>query len=562
MAWSRPFIARLTLALGLVFVAAAVGAAAPVRPAEAADGADAGERIYRSGSTAPGVPLRASRSDAPPLEGRTVACVNCHRRSGLGAREGRALIPPITGRYLFHPRGARAQGIELPFAEGARGEREPYTDQTLARAIRSGIDSEGRPLNYLMPRYTLGDAEMAALVGYLKHMDRARTPGVSDTVLHFATIVTPDADPDKRRGVIEVLQKFFADRNAAQRAPPPHLLPSAKAGPSKMMIRMSMQWQLHVWELSGPEDTWREQLRHRLSTEPVFAVISGVGGRNWQPVHDFCESAHLPCLFPNVEAPPADADKDYYSIYFSRGVLLEADLIGQGLLAAPGREGRRVLQVWRAGDVGEAGARQLAALLRAAGVGVDERAIAADAPPEAVAEALRAPGGARAAGELVLWLRGGDLAALGSAGDPPGAVYLSGLMGGLERAPLAPRWREAARMAYPVDLPEMRRARVAFASGWFRLRQVPVIAERAQADTYLACGLLSETLRYMVDNFVPDYLVERAEDTLAHRIMTGYYPRLDLASGQRFASKGGYLVRFAAPDGHGKLLADGDWRLP
>jgi len=58
-----------------------------------------------------------------------------------------------------------------------------------------------------------------------------------------------------------------------------------------------------------------------------------------------------------------------------------------------------------------------------------------------------------------------------------------------------------------------------------------------QADTYLACGLLAETLKYMADTFVPDYLIERAEDMIDRRIITGYYPHLTLAQGQRFASK-------------------------
>ena len=65
----------------------------------------------------------------------------------------------------------------------------------------------------------------------------------------------------------------------------------------------------------------------------------------------------------------------------------------------------------------------------------------------------------------------------------------------------------------------------------------------------------------MVDTFVPDYLVERIEAMLEHRIITGYYPRLALAPGQRFASKGGYIVHFSEPTGT-KLVADGDWVVP
>ena len=51
------------------------------------------------------------------------------------------------------------------------------------------------------------------------------------------------------------------------------------------------------------------------------------------------------------------------------------------------------------------------------------------------------------------------------------------------------------------------------------------------------------------------------QDLVEHRIVTGYYPRLSLATGQRFASKGGYLVRFADREGS-RLVADGGWQVP
>ncbi len=82
-----------------------------------------------------------------------------------------------------------------------------------------------------------------------------------------------------------------------------------------------------------------------------------------------------------------------------------------------------------------------------------------------------------------------------------------------------------------------------------------------QTDTYLACGLLSETLNHMVDTFVRDYLVERIQGQLEHRIITGYYPRLSLAAGQRFASKGGYIVRFSEAQGT-RLITDHNWLVP
>jgi len=135
------------------------------------------------------------------------------------------------------------------------------------------------------------------------------------------------------------------------------------------------------------------------------------------------------------------------------------------------------------------------------------------------------------------------------------------MLGGLERAPLPAGWRDRTQLAYPVDLPQGRLINIDFALGWFRIRQIPVVDLRVQADTYLACGLLSETLNHMVDTFVRDYLVENIQKMVEHRVITGYYPRLSLAAGQRFASKGGYLVKFAEAQGT-RLITDHNWLVP
>jgi cytochrome c553 len=547
MAVQRLLTASLTLA-ALAMPATGSGAEA----------ADAGEAIYRLGVTGSG-PLEARRDGGQNARGAAAACVHCHQRSGLGGREGTVLVPPITGRYLYRPLPKDGGDRELPYVEGMRGDREPYTDELLARAIREGVDAEGRALSSLMPSYALDDADMAALIAYLKRLDQRSVPGVTDSTLHFATVITPDADPVKRAGMLDVMRQFFADRNVRQMVVAPAMQASGRAALGRSMFMVHRRWELHVWELTGPESSWPQQLRRRLAAEPVFAVISGLAGRSWAPVHAFCERAALPCLFPNVEAPPENADRDFYSMYFSRGVSLEAELIGARLLeAAGGAPSARVVQVYRAGDVGEAGAKRLAALLRARGVAASSRVVPAKAPASAVAEAARSAAGA---GALVLWLRGQDLAALPPAPPRGPGVYLSGLMAGLERAPLPREWRPGAHMAYPFDLPERRRVRVDYALGWIGARRIPLVAEQVQVDTSLALGLVSETLKHMSDSFVREFLVERMESDLAHRIVTGYYPRLALSSRQRFASKGGYVVHFRDTGGT-TLEPEGDWVAP
>jgi hypothetical protein len=537
--------------LWLVLAGASGSAADPIANA-------AGESIYRRGVLSSGAPLEGTRQiGALGLRGEEAACVNCHRRSGLGSTEGILTIPPITGQYLFHARGATSEEPVLHYVESLHGNRDPYTDATLARAIRDGLDSEGRPLGELMPRFALNDADMTALIGYLKKLGARRVPGVTDTLLHFATIVTPEADPVKRRGVLDVLQQYVADKNTFPFGPSPKMRTSGKTMYSKSMYVANRHWQLEVWELTGPPETWRAQLDRDFERAPVMAVLSGVGGRHWAPVHDFCESRHVPCLFPNAEVPEV-AEGDFYSLYFSKGVLLEAELIARRISESrKDQPGRTVQQIYREGGDGEPASRALAAALKGSGIEVHSRTLAGP-PGRGLAAALRSISKADA---LVLWLRPADLAALGAPPAAPIEVYVSGLLGELEQAPLAPAWRSRVRMAYLFDLPDRRVVRVDYPLGWFSFRHIPVVAEQTQADTYLACGVLAETLNHMADVIEPDYLVERMQEILDHRILTGYYPRLTLATGQSLASKGGYLVRFAEPTGT-RVVPDGEWTVP
>src|ERR1700746_2634594 len=147
---------------------------------------------------------------------------------------------------------------------------------------------------------------------------------------------------------------------------------------------------------------------------------------------------------------------------------------------------------------------------------------------------------------------------------PPGSatVYMSGLMGGLEDSPLPASWRPNTQLAYPFDLPDKRGVRLDYPFGWFSFRHIPVVAVQAQADTSLACSLLADVLNnHMADSVVRPYLIEQLQVMLEKRIITGYYPRLTLAPGDRFASRGGYIVHFSGPEGS-RLTADSGWIVP
>jgi len=517
----------------------------------------AGAMIFRKGILPDGQALRGEREANVSVEGAAAACVNCHRHSGLGAAEGQTVIAPITGKYLFRPNGQQAEDMDFRYLQRFNLARDPYPDEAgVARAIREGVGRGDRQLNYLMPRFKLNDESMASLIAYLKTLSKDVSPGVSGDTLHFATIITPDADPVARRGMLQVMEQFITDKNEFIRG---GVRPMRASG--EFMYRVSRRWQLHVWELSGPPNTWEKQLHEHLAAEPVFAVISGLGGKTWEPVHRFCEQEAIPCLLPNVDLPVV-TESDFYPLYFSKGVVLEAQLISHQLQQdAQARKSQRLVQVYRQGDIGADASRELAKSVSTGEIANVNRVLPSAKAGQSGRELARALEGTGSGDAIMLWLRPDDLRSLPAKVPAGASVFVSGSMADLEQAPLPAAWRKVARMAYPYDLPDQRKVRMNFPLGWFKVRHIPVVAERVQSDTYLAMGVLSEAVTHMLESFYRDYLVERIENMLSAHQVSGYYPRFGLAPGQRFASKGGYVVHFADPDGS-RLVADSEWITP
>lgn len=534
--------------------------AQPVAADEHADAVARGEQIYLHGRLANGSALQGRRGGGQAQSsGEAAACVNCHKHSAMGAREGIERIPPIAGRYLDPPYTLSPDKPDVMYVENMHGRRSPYkSDTMITRAIREGIDPDGHVFSPLMPRYALSDEDAADIIAYLKSLDRPVQPGVTDRVLSFATIVTPDAEPARRDAVLAVLNQFVHDKNdkAFTIGPTGPVYMAGRSFAGKMMHIVPRRWDLQVWTLTGAPDTWQAQLEQDYAAHPVLAVLSGVGGLEWTPVHRFCEGRKVPCLFPNIDFP-VDQQDDFYPLYFTRGLALEADLIASGL-NAPGHEATEVVQVYRRASAGELAARQLTLTLKGEGRAIEDIALPPDADAAAIQAALARP---RKPGPLVLWLPSSDIANLG---DIPGwvsAAFLSGRLGRYDDMPLPSAWRPRAEIAYPIDLPEQRHVRLHYTRDWMQARHLPITEITLQTDTWLACSILAETINEMVDAFVPEYLVERIQEALDHRFVAGNFPRLSLTDHQRFASKGGYLVRFTQPTGPA-LTPVGGWLVP
>lgn len=349
--------------------------------------------------------------------------------------------------------------------------------------------------------------------------------------------------------MLDVLQAFFGDKNAGTRVEK-----RRKAAGSEQMYSSFRTWKLHTWKLEGPPDTWKGQLDEHYQRQPVFALLSGIGAGIWQSVHEFCERSEIPCLFPNT-GNAVIPEAGYASFYFSRGAVLEAEVVAKHL--ADAREDGVIVQVFRDDEAGRVLAQSLrtAAQRRNLGVVIDRRLAPGQPVPEAFWQEMH---DADHPATLILWLSEADIAGLFAVHDAPPpslhGIYLSASLAAHPDATQAATldqangWLEKIRLVYPFELPDRRVQRLARMQVWLRARNIPILDERIQANTYFALTIAGEALAHMGGNFSRDYFIERIEQMAEQAPFPSVYPRLSLGPGQRFASKGEYVTSFTRGD--------------
>lgn len=163
-------------------------------------------------------------------------------------------------------------------------------------------------------------AVCSAIIVFLVHLPCSSevSPGVSETTLQFATIITDDVRPEDRDAMPAPLEYYIRNRNIQTQANSGRAQSGSGRAVGESVSRSrelaGLILSLSRWTLKGPPETWRSQLEEYYSKEPVFAMIGGITRGDWKPIHEFSET-----------------QTDWYTLYLSKGYYQEGEGVARYL---------------------------------------------------------------------------------------------------------------------------------------------------------------------------------------------------------------------------------------
>jgi hypothetical protein len=529
-----------------------------------------GKQIYRQGLSSTNRPVTAIVQGDVPLKGTQFTCISCHRRSGMGAIEGDRIVPLVTGPALYHSSDWLQNNIKdmtnnaLTFSNSNQSRistqltykknRPAYTDQTLARAIRNGIDSNGRSFDPLMPRYDLTEQDSLALITYLKTLSSQFSPGVTQKDIYLATVITEEVNAKQLQAMFAVLETYFQEKNAQTR----NEIERLQKGPFYHHYKNQAyrQWVLLPWLLTGTPETWTEQLIRYNQQQPVFAIISGISTYPWQSIHTFCEQQQIPCLLPNTAWPTlVNESDDFYTFYFSKGISLEALILAKQL--AKQSTAAIILQVFRPDSLGAVAAQLFHRTLPK--VAIHDWSLTS----KLTVNSLRHQLSITQANRVIFWLTGDELIELKNWSEPLEdslQFYFSATLLNSQFTLIPEVMRNKSFVAHPYSLPTDLKQRSQRIQAWLRNRNLPLVDIKIQDQTYFASLIMGEALTHIKRYFYRDYLIDTIDHAEGMGIFSAYYPRLSFGPGQRYLAKGGYILELTSQND--ELVNNNTWIVP
>ncbi|MDH0301860.1 MULTISPECIES: ABC transporter substrate-binding protein [unclassified Pseudomonas] len=471
----------------------------PAQAAQLNEQEQAGKRLYREGVSSSDAQLLARVGPGDmSVPASVLPCASCHGNDGRGRSEGGVRPPNLDW-----------QRLALGSAERESNSRRypAYSDASLARVIRSGIDPAGNRLDPAMPRFDLSLADQRNLLAYLKRLGEDHDPGVEEGTLRLGTLL-PQRGPlaEAGRTVRAVLEDGIEQLNRqggihGRRlqliARDPGLDPSSTAQALDNLIR-----QERIFALIAPLAPLLDGRQLEQAGLPLIGATPRGGGN------------------AQVFDPLPGVPEQLLSV-----ALHARDALG----LAPD-----ALRVVHAGEDQAEVAQVVSGRMRQLGFVVAPAQAFTGQAPEG--EGIVFVGRAQAFAELA--------SSLQAIGRHPYLLAVSGQVAGAVPG-LAPVWSQRVLLAYPFVPGDWTAQGRATLAGVQQRQGLEARQASLQVSTLSAWRLLVEALRQVGRDASREQLLDALERL--HDVDTGLTPLLGFGPGRRQGMAGAHVVKVSLP---------------
>ena len=294
--FSKKLSIALTAALFLAVFFVASSFAARLTPAQ-----KRGQQVYLKTTSPSGKQIKAFVTEgAVEAPGAAMRCVNCHGFDGLGLDEVGVTATNITWEDLTRPYSIkRSKGRVHP----------PYNEETLARAIREGIDPAGNTLEYSMPRYEIGDEDLADLIEFLKKIGSLLDPGLSADAIRVGTVLPLSGRlAELGRAMQRIMEAYFTEINDGGGV-------------------YSRKIELQVAEFTATPKSTMATFERLIDQENTFAIVSAFTSGVDSEVAALVEKGEIPLIGPFTLYPEDIFALNRFTFYLYSGLREQARVL-------------------------------------------------------------------------------------------------------------------------------------------------------------------------------------------------------------------------------------------
>jgi hypothetical protein len=118
--------------------------------------------------------------------------------------------------------------------------------------------------------------------------------------------------------------------------------------------------------------------------------------------------------------------------------------------------------------------------------------------------------------------------------------------------------RDFAFITWPTRLPGEEEYSRSIAANWLKNKKIAVTDMKISSQAYFITRLLSNALLDMGGDYYRDFFLELLENEIDQSYTSVAYPRLSFGPGQRYASKGCYVVTITKGP-NPQVIRQSDW---